>query len=270
MSTEAFGSRRVTESLRAIAKYLDDGARIAGGVPPGQVVRLDLEPTPGTPSPRLTNVLWEDNHSHVIKVGPGQTTLNVLVSGDNLDTARIFKLVGATSGSTYFETTDISNKAKTGFTARITLIDPSPVSYHAFVVNKARGTFLLERACAIERPAETEPEPGLQLGGVMPNEGAPGDTVEAILLLLRGTSSDVSEVYVTDRQGTRTEWTVDIEAPQKRRGSKQKYQGTEQVFLRITIPQDEESGVFHLVAESTALNSEDRLAFYVRPSSQSR
>jgi hypothetical protein len=134
MSTEAFGSRRVTESLRAIQKYLDDGARIAGGVPPGQVVKLELEPTPSTPGPRLRNVLWAENHSHEIEVGPGTTTLDVLASGTNLAKTAVFKLVAAASPSVFFETEEIEDKAPTGFTATVTLIDPPAGSYHAFII----------------------------------------------------------------------------------------------------------------------------------------
>jgi hypothetical protein len=284
MSTEAFGSRRVTESLRAIQKYLDDGARIAGGVPPGQVVKLDLEPTPSTPGPRLRNVLWADNNSHVIEVGPGTTTLDVLASGTNLAKTAVFKLVSATSPSVFFETEEIDGATPTTFTATMTLVDPPAGSYHAFIVTETGQTFLLRNALAIDEPGESEPEPGLQLGEIEPNEvelPGGGEIEGAVLLLLRGRASDVSEVYFTDRRGVRKDW-GDIEitpgepvAAKGGRGQKHhqhRYKGAETVLLTFTVPDDEAPGTYILVAESTTLNSQDKLAFhvYVSGSSQAR
>jgi hypothetical protein len=276
MSTEAFGSRRVTESLRAIHKYLDDGARIAGGVPPGQVVRLDLEPTPSTPGPRLRNVLWADNNSHVIEVGPGTTTLDVLASGTNLEKTAVFKLVSAASPSIFFETEEIEDETPTSFTATVTLVDPPADSYHAFIVTDTGQTFLLRNALTIDEPGESEPEPepGLQLGEVVPNEvELPDGEVEgAVLLLLRGRASDVSEVYFTDQRGVRQDWgEIQITpgepvAAKGVRGQKRhqhRYKGAETVLLTFTVPDDETPGTYILVAESTTLNSQDKLAFHV-------
>ena len=111
MSIEAFGTRRVSESLRAIARYIDDAAKIARGVPPGQVVRLDLEAAPTTVSPRLTGVLWDLGDSETVPSIPldeldlsDAVAVNVVVTGINLpevgSTNRItlFKLVGQGAG----------------------------------------------------------------------------------------------------------------------------------------------------------------------------
>jgi hypothetical protein len=167
MSTQAFGSRRVTQSLKAIAKYLDDGARIAGGVPPGQVVRLDLEDAPSTVSPRLRSVLWvisDTETSSSIPVGDVEDGATVVVSGVNLpepgseNPVTVFKLVGPGTGTRYFQATaaDISLQSATGFKAALHLVPTSPEtppplgSYDALVINAAGQTFLLADACSIE------------------------------------------------------------------------------------------------------------------------
>lgn len=273
MSTEAFGSRRVTEALRAIHKYLDDGARLAGGVPPGQVVRLDLEETPSVPGPRLRNVLWADNHSHVIEVGSGATTLDVLATGTHLDKSEVFKLISAVSPAVFFETEDIDPKTAIDFTATITLVDPPPGSYHALVVTETGQTFLLRNALAIDEPGEEQPETGLQLGEIDPNEAYPGEEVEeAVLLLLRGRFSDVSEVYFTDRNGVRKDWggiliragDPAVKGGKAGKGAKQLQRSFETVLLSFTVPDDVLVDTYVLVAKSTTLNSQDKLVFHVR------
>jgi hypothetical protein len=282
MSTEAFGSRRVTEALRAIHKYLDDGARLAGGVPPGKVVKLELEETPSVPGPRLRTVLWADTNSRVIEVGPGETTLDVLVTGTNLATCEVFKLVAAGSPTIFFQTEDLDPQTAFDFTATITLTNPPPDSYHALVVTETGQTFLLRNALVIEEPGDSDrpaPEPGLQLGALTPNEQYAGEEVdEAVLLLLRGRASDVSEVYVTDRNGVRKDWgVIEIEpgepvAVKGGRGHKHhhRWKGAETVLVTFTVPQDETPDTYILVAKSTTLNSQDGLAFHVIPGSPVR
>ena len=62
-SIEAFGARRVRESLRSIGRYLDSATHLAEGIPPGETVRLDLE----APGPRLRS-LHEKTGTRKIKL----------------------------------------------------------------------------------------------------------------------------------------------------------------------------------------------------------
>jgi len=266
MSTEAFGSRRVTRSLREIVTYLDEGIKLAGGVGPGQTVRLDLEQPSISLTPRITKVVWQATGSRVITLGPGKTTQALQISGTDLDNPTVFKLVGETSGSTFFETTNITGSSKAGFTATIDLIDPSPVSYLAEALNSAGQPAILEDACEIDEPTSSQQTGGLQLGGIAPNEAAPGDDIDLVLLLLAGQPSDVSDVYITDTQGTRLEdW-----SPQTLRTDALKsqyaktYPGVGLVARQFTVPPGQQPGIYCVVAESSTLNSKDRLAFYVR------
>jgi hypothetical protein len=168
MSLQAFGSRRVTQSLRALAKYLDDGARIAAGIPPGQVLSLDLDDVPTTVSPRLTSVLWDLEAS---EGGPAPSVefdeltdpMPVVVTGTNLPLAgstnpiTLFKLARPGVGTRVFQAaaTDITEHSATGFKALLHQVPatgaPFPVgSYDALIVNAAGQTFLLQDACSIE------------------------------------------------------------------------------------------------------------------------
>jgi hypothetical protein len=266
MSTEAFATRRVREALTAIGDYLDVGVKLAGGIPPGQSVRLDLEPIASTPGPRLTNVLWAQNHSHVIHVGPGVTDLDVLVTGENLAQARQFKLVGAAPESTFFQTRRLDPAASpdTGFTAHMTLTDPTAVSYHAFVVTESGQTFLLRDALEI---AESAPRTGLQLGGAIPNEARQGDEgVEIALLLLSGTAADVSKVDVTGTDGVSRKWPIEIVKSAKRLSAlKQQYEQSQidVVLVKLSVPDKEPLDIYTIVATSDSLKSEDKLAFFV-------
>src|SRR6476620_2011158 len=100
MSIEAFGSRRVTESLRAIASYLDEGAKIARGVPSGQVLPLNPVDVPATSAPRLTNLVWTEPGTRTSCVGPGRVQLDLRAHGENLDNA-VLKLLSTKSDSTF-------------------------------------------------------------------------------------------------------------------------------------------------------------------------
>jgi len=178
MSIEAFGTRRVTESLKAIAKYVDDGAKIARGIQPSQVLDLDLKPAPVALSPRITSVLWElDGGGTASSIhlddldltDPDGVVATVDVAGSDLlvvgdpsdpitEPIMIFKLVGQGSSTTHFEAfpADISTPSPTGFTANLHLVPsasapPPPVgSYDALVVNALGQAFLLANAVSIE------------------------------------------------------------------------------------------------------------------------
>ena len=158
MSTQAFGTRRVTESLKAIGDYLDEGVRIAEGVPPGEILELKLEKTPSTPSPRLTTVLWQPLGSPTLPF-PKDGDQSIEVNGRNLKHVTRFTLVEAAHGKPFFEAKDVKGDGKgESFTATIVLKKPSAGAYDAELVSETGQTFLLESACFIkEPPGTTEP-----------------------------------------------------------------------------------------------------------------
>jgi hypothetical protein len=175
MSLEAFGTRRVTESLRAIGDYLDQAVLIAEGIPPGQIVKPTLEDVPSTLSPRLTSVLWklaDGSTSPSVTLTVVSNGATVVVSGVHLthrdgttgpfqNDIKLLKLVGPGSGATYFEAgeSNITNPIETGFTATLHLVPttsppPPPVGpYDAFVLHKSGQTFLLVNACEVRAHA---------------------------------------------------------------------------------------------------------------------
>jgi hypothetical protein len=271
MSTEAFGSRRVSESLRAIAKYLDEGALIAGGIPPGQAVKLQLEPTPSTPGPRLIKVQVINTKS-----GAGTVQLDVLAVGENLESVSAFKLVGAPSGSTYFEASEIKPKDTGSFTAHITLTEPYPVSYHAFVVTKSGQTFLLRDALTIKAREGTDTEPGLQLVALIPPRSKRKNQLLAAMVVrkrkdesyryqLSFTDTDDNDVGLSAKVATKQQVDEWKDGHEKNRLYEvmREYAGLTTVPLIVTIPTELiGSGVFYLVARSED-GAEDKLAFVV-------
>jgi hypothetical protein len=276
MSTEAFGSRRVTESLKAIAKYLDDGAQVAGGVAPAQVIRLDLDPVARTPGPRLTFVF-----PRVVKFTAGESTdFDLSVAGSDLGTVQVFKLV---RGEDELAASTLSAITATSFTAEFEdIVDPLPGTYDAFVVNDSGQTYLLDDACRLKvresqgPPAPITQAPSLKLGGLVPNSTDRGDTtVGAFLVVLNGTPS---EVYIADISNNRLpDWHVEKDVKESDwkavKAIKQQYQDVYKgkattVLLNITVPHVSSApGVFYLVAKSAAPVSEDRLVFSVLTSS---
>jgi len=303
MSTQAFGARRVSRSLREIARYLDEGIKVAGGIPPGQTVRLDLDPAPVTLTPRITNVSWLATGTSVLKL-PQPNPVEVLVLGDDLTGADSFKIVSAVDNST-FEAHEIRDNTDERFKAKINLQNPTPGSYHAVTTNDAGQTVLRQDACRIEAAATPTPTPtpspqpqpqpqpqppGLQLGNVIPNHGIEGMSFHAVLLVLRGTPT---RFYFTDLDGKRQQWTVEA-VGQNDYGdhygmasdalrahiaeTRQLHKDVDLVFLRIRLDSPQEKGkdanakvlasklrprMFWLVAESDAPKGEDKLAFEV-------
>ena len=124
------------------------------------------------------------------------------------------------------------------------------------------------------RAGESEPEPGsgLQLGEVVPNEAdLPGGEVDEGPAPPAGRAPEVSEVYFTDgavcgRIGGKSSSRREPVAAKGVRGQKHRqhrYKGAETVLLTFTVPDAETPGTYILVAESTKLNSQDKLAFHV-------
>ena len=173
MPIEAFGARRVTESLRSINGYLEQVVAIAGGIPPGQIATQTLVTVPGTASPQLTNVVWKlasGATSSSIPRGDVKNGVTVVVTAANLshfDTLakkwvpdiRFFKVVGPGAGTTYLEANaaSISDVTQTGFYAALHFVAGAtplpPVGlYEAFVVHTSGQPALLRNACEVLEP----------------------------------------------------------------------------------------------------------------------
>ena len=262
MSTEAFGSRRVVESLKAIGSYLDEGVKLAGGVPPGQVSKLTLETIQVGQRPALTQV-----SPRVITVPLGEkVSRDVSAFGSHLTDVKIFKLV---RGGVFFATTTFTVKGESKLTARFDdLVLTSPGSYDAWVTDGADQPALLNDACVIDS-TEQEPTAPLQLGGIVPSQSDGDTTIYAFLTVLQGT---VAKAYVTGIDGQPAQgWVVTLgEAEGKSSWPKplsrvhQQYKEIATVPLSIKIPAVENPPrVFYLVAQSPEPVSEDRLVFSV-------
>ena len=155
MSIQAFGTRRVIESLRAIGSYLEQAVETAEGIPPGEVVRLDLEDIPNSVSPRLTSVHFP-NLTRKITLpehdGDTETTVDLTVAGENLENPKVFKLVGVDPGTPFFTSTTFTSSDEDGFVVTMVITEPSAGLYDAKFVNDAGQSFVLNRACRIKKP----------------------------------------------------------------------------------------------------------------------
>lgn len=268
MSTEAFGSRRVTESLRAIATYLDEGAKIARGVPLGQVLELNPVDVLGTPSPDLTEVIWVDSGTRTIAVATGAAEQKLSVRGKNLLGVGEFKLLSTKEGGPTFEATKIDRVPATNsveFTATVKLSDPKNGAYRALAVADGRTSLNPRKLKIKSLPAEPEePGPEIQLGELDPNKGTPGKTVYATLKLLRGTAEDIHEIYLLDSYGDRFYWAQVLDQTGAGlRAARRRSAGPVPVSVTITVPPGADEGDYRLVVETSNSESEDQLLFYV-------
>jgi hypothetical protein len=151
MSTEAFGARRVRESLRAISTYLDSATHLAEGVPPGETVRLDLEP----PGPRLRS-LHEKNGTRKIKLpdssGSGDDIL-LVGEGENLDKPKAFTLEKVARHVISISATAVTTAPDgESFVATFKAKDLLPGVYDARFENLDGQRSLLSRAVHVEAP----------------------------------------------------------------------------------------------------------------------
>jgi hypothetical protein len=261
------GSRRVTESLRAIASYLDEGAKIARGVPSGQVLPLNPVDVPSTLSPRLAEVVWVDTGTRTISVGPGNVQRELLARGENLHDVAVLKLLSTKGGRT-FETIQIVRQdpeSSVEFTATVDLSDPKRGSYHALVATVEGDTFFSPRKLKIKSLPELPEEPGpeIQLGELAPNVGNTGETVNVTLTLLRGTAQDIDDIYLVDLDGHSFDWVEIVQNAAALRARRQRNAGLAFVDLTITVPGYADVGPYCLVVTSPNSESEDRLVFHV-------
>jgi len=99
MTTPAFGSRRVIESLDSIARYLDQATGIAAQIPAVETISLDTKPVPVVPVPRLDTVLGPSGKPKIdltTEVTPQNDvfTFDVSVTGENLSKPAQFTFKG--------------------------------------------------------------------------------------------------------------------------------------------------------------------------------
>jgi hypothetical protein len=174
MSTDAFGARRVRESLRSIGRYLDSASRLAEGIPPGETVRLDLEP----PGPRLQKLTAKDDAQHTGKIElPDPATVKNLVmvgKGVNLQKPKKLTLMRVSRHATLITTTKFSNSDDKTFEATFEVKELSPGVYDAKFENDI-GQTVLSRAIHLKsrhgdyrdegrRDAKVEDVPNKRLG----------------------------------------------------------------------------------------------------------
>jgi len=269
MSTQAFGTRRVTESLKAIAKYLDDGALLAGGIAPTGIIPLNPQPVPRPPSPRLTSV-----SPNVVKFDAGEEkdfTLSVI--GLDLNHADVFKLV---LGGNVIEASDVTVNTSTSLTVEFEdVIDPTPGMYDAWVITDTGQAFVLDNACRIKvkknsynttgSSAPSDPAQSAAADGQFGAAGyaaRPGSTFDARVTVPLGTGE--LKWYVKDSEGAVKEsWKVEPvarETPKKK--STQQARQPDVVGLIVTVPSAEEPGLYRVFAQSKA-DAPGRLAFFV-------
>jgi hypothetical protein len=270
MSIQAFGTRRVTESLKAITKYLDDGALIAAGVSPAGVLSLNTELVPRPPSPRLTSV-----SPHVIKFDEGEAKdFTLTATGAELDGATVFRLV---RGGSVIEASDLTINSPTSLTVDFDdVLDPIPGMYDAWVITSAGQAFVLDNACRIKVKANGSNASSSSAASSDPAQSAPGDgqfgaagyvakpggTFDARVTVPPGTGD--LKWYVKDNDGAvRENWKVEPvarETPKKK--PTQQSRQPDVVGLSVTVPSGEEPGLYRVFAQSKT-DAPGRLAFFV-------
>jgi hypothetical protein len=269
MSIQAFGTRRVTESLKAIAKYLDDGALLAAGISPAGVLPLNPELVPRPPSPRLTSVSPD-----VVKLDADEEeSFSLDVTGEELDGAKIFRLV---RGGSVIEADPLSDPESTSFSADFeNVINPTPGMYDAWVITDTGQAFVLDNACRIKvrknannatgSSAPSDPAQSAAADGQFGAAGysaRPGGTFDARVTVPPGTGE--LKWYVKDSEGAVKEsWKVEPvarETPKKK--PTQQARQPDVVGLTVTVPSGEEPGLYRVFAQSKA-DAPGRLAFFV-------
>jgi hypothetical protein len=162
MSTRAFHTRRVLESLTALSGYLEQAVETADGIPPGEVPKVFLpDPPPVSVSPRLLSVLFDGSRKVTLPNehtgDDGKTTLELVVSGDDLQNHEKFKLVRVGADASPIEAT-ITNASPAGdrFTATVTFPAPEDAAglYDAKFVNTAGQQDVLNRAIRVKKATD--------------------------------------------------------------------------------------------------------------------
>jgi hypothetical protein len=168
MAIEAFKSRRVRESLKALESYLGQAAHLADGVKPSETIKLELEPAREAASPRVTKVVWK--HSKPANAGviaeadlKASPVLTVTVSGKHLvrqdDHGGLvldissFKLIGPDGAGAYFEAVKLTATSVDEFEADLTLVHGKTAqlgSYEARAFHVDGQTAVQPDACSIE------------------------------------------------------------------------------------------------------------------------
>lgn len=130
MTTTAFGARRVTESLNAIARYLDQATKTAAGVS----------------RPSLTSVRRHQRERPIAKPLQGSQALTVTAKGSNLSHVHEFKLKSGTTEHIAKEIRDITDKS---FVAAFDDVRPQTEPYDAWVSDEVNQSFVLPHALLV-------------------------------------------------------------------------------------------------------------------------
>ena len=260
MSTEAFGARRVTDSLRAVAGYLDEAVKSASRIPAGAVTRLDVEPIPRDLGPRLKKVTRKTAYSRIL-----------VVEGSDLADVDEFKLV---EHENELVAVRLISQTNTGFEAEFGADVPRS-RYDAMVIDRTGQAFVLRDALvesvagtgntmALALTAQVFPNP-IQMNALVRKGNAVG-----VALLVRGAqATDVEDPHV-ERGSKRTNWDVTVvNGQQLARWKPHGFQSApkfpdELVRLYMVIPKRASVGQYYLVAKHKATGTDIRVAFYIR------
>lgn len=207
MSSEAFGTRRVTESLKAIRGYLDDAATIAGSVATSETVKIDRRKTPRwVQPPRLDKITWfaQGTSTSSISLPPAQSTQTIRGVGKGLQGIRGLVLHGPNNDLPAFRL-DIIESNSESFTARGQVHGSEP-GWYALEFKDAFGqSHTRPNACSIAALGPLKP---IELGEIEPSRlpAESGSWPEFILTILSGYPEDFK---ITDLDGNDQHWTVD-------------------------------------------------------------
>jgi hypothetical protein len=258
MSIQAFGSRRVTESLTALASYLDEAVQSADRIPAGEVAKLTLEDIPRDLGPRLREVCWKDRNN---------TT--VLVHGSGLKDVKTFKLVHGIVELTA-QIQDLTSKE---FVAAFKEIPPG--LYDAWVIDEGGQAFVLRNALKVDRPGDYGLPIQRDKHALVPNcveVWVEEQSKEINVALIGPEANDFHDLYYVEQDGKHIEgWDVSAVGDAAAGEWKPDGFGTplglgaeQHRRLRIVIPKHATAGLYHVVARQKATGNEVRLVFCIR------
>jgi hypothetical protein len=198
MSNHAFHTRRVTESLAAIERYIQSSVDIAEAVAASKTLAFKLRDTRLEAfAPELASVVF-DNGTNAIALETGARDVAITVSGRDLD--RVTKVTLTRGGHVF--TGAVADPGSLDFTAKVTgeLVADGYGDYDAQVFEGKNKSAVLKCACAIVEPAAVSAD--IQLGAVYQvraNATSGGSTsFEIGVTVLKGVPT---QFHITNLQG---------------------------------------------------------------------
>jgi hypothetical protein len=204
MSTQAFQTRRVSEALGAIERYLDSAVKITESVASSKTLAFELRETPRLAvTPQLDAATWESGH-RTITLPSGESHPVITVTGTNLDRVTRLELHGPPPAASVFSAVVVGAGAH-GFSAAVPvdLVNADYGDYDVRVVDATGAASVLQDVCAIARPAL--PAPTIELGAIDPPVINTSPPWKVAVHVLRG---DPTSFHVTDLDGNDTGWQV--------------------------------------------------------------